>query len=145
MPESSSSSRESAWRDERCWRRMMQPLTRGAGLHVYFKHQAGLPLYLDKSIRSEFWHFQLPLTKIYCLFVALQTEFLLQRFSQNHVYLWLHCSSCLCLGCKPHSSVYFLSFQILLAPSILSSLSSKKTSSYSYLFLNPKLSKLTMP
>ena len=31
--------RESAWRDKRCRRRTMQPLTQGAGLHVYFKHQ----------------------------------------------------------------------------------------------------------
>ena len=31
--------RGSAWRDERCQREMMQPLTRGVGLHVYFKHQ----------------------------------------------------------------------------------------------------------
>ena len=31
--------RESAWRDERCWWRMIQPLTQGMGLHVYFKLQ----------------------------------------------------------------------------------------------------------
>ena len=71
---------------------------------------SGSLLYFDKSIRSEVWHFLFPLTQIYCLIVALQTEFLLQRFSQNRVYLWLHCNSCLCLGCIPHSSVYFLSF-----------------------------------
>ena len=68
---------------------------------------SGLLLYFDKSIRSAVLHFQLPLTQIFCLIVALQTEFLLQRFC---VYLWLHCNSCLCLGCIPHSSVYFLSF-----------------------------------
>ena len=71
---------------------------------------SGLLLYFFKSIRSEVWHFQLPLTQIYCLLVILQTELLLQRFSQNRVYLWLHCNWCLCLGCIPHSSVYFLSF-----------------------------------
>ena len=71
---------------------------------------SGLLLYFDKSIRSEVWHFQFPLTQIYCLIVALQTELLLQRFSQNRVYLWLQCNSCLCLGRIPHSSVYFLSF-----------------------------------
>ena len=71
---------------------------------------SGLLLYSDKSIRSVVLHFQFPLTQIYGLIVVLQTEFLLQGFSQNHVYLWLHCNSCLCLGCIPHSSVYFLSF-----------------------------------
>ena len=42
---------------------------------------SGLLLYFDKSIRSEVWHFQFPLTQIYCLIVALRTEFLLQWFS----------------------------------------------------------------
>ena len=69
-----------------------------------------LLLYFFKNFRSEVLHFQLPLTQIYYLLVVLQTKFLLQWFSQNHVYLWLHCNSCLCLGCIPHSSVYFLSF-----------------------------------
>ena len=69
-----------------------------------------LLLYFFKNFRSEVLHFQLPLTLIYYLLVVLQTKFLLQWFSQNHVYLWLHCNSCLCLGCIPHSSVYFLSF-----------------------------------
>ena len=71
---------------------------------------SGLLLYFFKSIRSEVLHFQLPITRIYYLRVALQTEFLFQRFSQTRVYLWLHCNSCWCLGCVPHSSVYFLSF-----------------------------------
>ena len=79
------------------------------GIHVYFKHQVFF-LYFDKSIRSEVLHFQLPLTQIYYFLVVLQTELLFQRFSQNRVYLWLHCNWCLCLGCVPHSSVYFLSF-----------------------------------
>ena len=39
---------------------------------------SGLLLYFDKSIKSVVLHFQLPLTQIYCLLVALQTEFLLQ-------------------------------------------------------------------
>ena len=69
-----------------------------------------LLLYFFKNFRSEVLHFQLPLTLIYYLLVVLQTKFLLRWFSQNHVYLWLHCNSCLCLGCIPHSSVYFLSF-----------------------------------
>ena len=69
-----------------------------------------LLLYFFKRIRSEVVHFQLPLTQIYYLLVALQTEFPFQRFSRNCVYLWLHYNSCLCLGCLPHSSVYFLSF-----------------------------------
>ena len=43
---------------------------------------SGLLLYFDKSIRSEVLHFQLSLTQIYCLLFALQTEFLLQRFSE---------------------------------------------------------------
>ena len=71
---------------------------------------SGLLSYFFKSIRSEVLHFQLPLTQIYNLLVALQAEFLFQRFSQNRVDLWLHCDSCWCLGCVPHSSVYFLSF-----------------------------------
>ena len=71
---------------------------------------SGLLLYFFKSIRSEVLHFQLPLTQIYYLLVVLQTEFLFQGFSQNPVYLWLHCKSCLCLGRISHSSLYFLSF-----------------------------------
>ena len=35
---------------------------------------SGLLLYFDKSIRSEVLHFQLPLTQIYCLIVALQSS-----------------------------------------------------------------------
>ena len=52
-------------------------------------------LYFDKSIRSEVWHFQFPShpdllsSKIF----ALQTEFLLQRFSQNRLYYVLSTSS----------------------------------------------------
>ena len=53
---------------------------------------SGLLLYFDKSIRSEVLHFQLPLTQIYYFLVVLQTEFLFQPFSQNRVYLWLHCN-----------------------------------------------------
>ena len=61
---------------------------------------SGLLLYFFKRIRSEVFHFQLPLTQIYYLLVALQTEFLLQRFSQNvftcdyivtHAYVWAAC------------------------------------------------------
>ena len=54
---------------------------------------SGLLLYFFKSIRLEVLHFQLPLTQIYCLLVALQTEFLLQQFSQNQLYYLLSTSS----------------------------------------------------
>ena len=74
---------------------------------------SGSLLYFDKSIRSEVWHFQFPLTQIYCLHKTLLP------FKQCFCFIdslrilfnsWLHCNSCLCLGCIPHSSVYFLSF-----------------------------------
>ena len=45
--------RESAWRDEQCWQRMMQPLTQGAGLHVYFKIQV-LFYILTKALGQRF-------------------------------------------------------------------------------------------
>ena len=81
----------------------------------------GSLLYFDKSIRSEVWHFQFsPPRFIVSRNHCCPTEFLLQRFSQNQVYyllstssyvsLWSHCNWCLCVGCTPHSSVYFLSF-----------------------------------
>ena len=61
--------RESAWRDERCQQVTMQPLIQ---LSFFFLFQAlGSLLYFDKSIRSEVWHFQFPLTHIYCLHKSL--------------------------------------------------------------------------
>jgi len=45
--------RESAWRDERCQWGMMQPLTQGAGLHVYFKFQV-LFYTLTKALGQRF-------------------------------------------------------------------------------------------
>ena len=70
-------------------------------------------LWQKHYIRSVVLHFQLPLIQIYCLLVALQTEFLLQQFSQNPVYLWLHCNSCFMSGLH----ITFLSlFLIFLNP-----------------------------
>ena len=51
--------RESAWRDEPCWQRMMQPLTQGAGLHVYFKLQV-LFYTLTKALGQRFDIFSSP-------------------------------------------------------------------------------------
>ena len=51
--------RESAWRDEQCWRRMMQPLTQGTGLHVYFKLQV-LFYTLTKALAQRFGIFSFP-------------------------------------------------------------------------------------
>ena len=86
---------------------------------------SGSLLYFDKSIRSEVW-LQFPLTHIYCLQKSLLPFKQSSCFSDSlrivfTIYyllplmcpisnLWLHCNSCLCLGCIPHSSVYFLSF-----------------------------------
>ena len=53
--------------------------------------------------------------------------------------LRLHCNSCYI-----PQFIFYLS-KILFAPSILRSLSPKKASSYSSLFLNPKLSKILLP
>ena len=58
--------RKSAWRDERCWRKMMQPLTQGVGLHVYFKFQV-LFYTLTKALGQRFDIFSSPPTQIYCL------------------------------------------------------------------------------
>ena len=62
--------RESSWRDERCWRRMMQPLTQGTGLHVYFRLQVH-SYTLTKSLGQMFGIFSFPLTQIYCLYKTL--------------------------------------------------------------------------
>ena len=51
--------RGSAWRDERCQREMMQPLTRGVGLHVYFKHQVFFYT-LTKALGQQFYIFSSP-------------------------------------------------------------------------------------
>ena len=87
---------------------------------------SGFLLYFDKCIRSEVWHFQFPRTQIYCLQKSLSPFKQSSCFSNSlrisfTIYyllplmcpvlnLWLHSNSCLCLGCLPHSSVYFLSF-----------------------------------
>ena len=62
--------RESAWRDERCRRVTMQPLIQLSWTACLFQ-ALGFLLYFDKSIRSEVWHFQFPLTQIYCLHKSL--------------------------------------------------------------------------
>ena len=58
--------RESAWRDEQCQWRMMQPLTQGTGLHVYFKLQVFFYT-LIKALGQRSGHFKFPFTQIYCL------------------------------------------------------------------------------
>ena len=58
--------RESAWRDEWCWWKMMQPLTQSAGLHVYFKLQV-LFYTLTKALGQRSGQFKFPFTQIYCL------------------------------------------------------------------------------
>ena len=62
--------RKSAWRDERCRWRMMQPLTQGTGLHVYCKLQI-LFYTLTKPLGQRFGIFNFPLTQIYCLYKTL--------------------------------------------------------------------------
>ena len=117
--------RESTWRDEPCQRRMMEPLTQGAGLHVYFKLQV-LFYTLTKALGQRSGHFKFPFTQIYCLHKTLLpfkqsfcfsdslrigfTIYYLLLLMCPILNLWLHCNSCLCLGCIPHPSVYFLSF-----------------------------------
>ena len=51
--------RESSWRDKRCRQRMMQPLTQGTGLHVYFKLQV-LLYTLTKALGQRFGIFSFP-------------------------------------------------------------------------------------
>ena len=51
--------RESAWRDEPCQQRMMQPLTQGAGLYVYFKHQVFFYTF-TKALGQRFDFFSFP-------------------------------------------------------------------------------------
>ena len=85
--------RISAWRDERCQRRRTQPLTQGSGLHVYFKLQV-LFYTLTKALGQSFDIFSFPsprfiVSRNHCC----PSEFLFQRFSQNHVYYLLSTSS----------------------------------------------------
>ena len=61
--------RDSTWREGRCQRVTTQPLNfLGLG---NFISSLRFFLYFNKSIRSEVWHFQLPLTQIYCLHKSL--------------------------------------------------------------------------
>ena len=66
----------------------MQPLTQGAGLHVYFKHQVFFYT-LTKALGQRFDIFSFPHPDLLSpeIIVVLQTEFLLQGFSQNPVDL----------------------------------------------------------
>ena len=65
---------------------MMQPLTQGVGLHVYFKLQVFFYT-LTKALGQRFDIFS-PRPDLLSpeIIVVLQTEFLLQRFSQNWLY-----------------------------------------------------------
>ena len=51
--------RGSAWRDEQCQWKMMEPLTRGMGLHVYFKHQIFFYTF-SKTLGQRFYIFSSP-------------------------------------------------------------------------------------
>ena len=51
--------RESAWRYEQCQWRLIQPLTQGTGLHVYFKHQVFFYT-LTKALGQRFYIFSSP-------------------------------------------------------------------------------------
>ena len=79
---------------------------------------SGLLFYFNKSIRSEILHFQLPLTQIYCLHKSLLP--LNHSYIVTHAYVW-----------AAYHIPQFIYLSILLAPSILSSLSPNKASSYS--------------
>ena len=58
-------------------------------------HASGFILYFDQSIRSKFDIFSFPQPDLLSpeIIVVLQTEFLLQRFSQNQLYYLLSTSS----------------------------------------------------
>ena len=68
----------------------MQPLTQGTGLHVYFKLQV-LFYTLTKALGQRFDIFSFPHPDLLSpeIIVVLQTEILLQRFSQNQLYYLL--------------------------------------------------------
>ena len=82
--------RESAWRDEQCRQRMMQPLTQGEGLHVYFKLQV-LFYTLTKALGQRFDIFSslsprfiislLPLKQSSCFSNSLRIMF-------TYAYVW---------------------------------------------------------
>ena len=88
--------RESAWRDERCWRGMMQPLTQGAGLHVYFKLQV-LFYTLTKALGQRFDIFcspsprfivsLLPFKQSSCFSDSLRIVFTCD-YIVTHAYVW---------------------------------------------------------
>ena len=72
---------------------MMQPLTEGVGLHVYFKLQVFFYT-LTKALGQRLTFSVPPHTDLLPpeIIVALHPEFLLQRFSQNWVYYLLSTS-----------------------------------------------------
>ena len=71
---------------------MMFILTQGAGLHVYFKLQVLFFFFffntLTKALGQRFDIFSFPHPDLLPteIIVVLQTEFLLQQFSQNRLY-----------------------------------------------------------
>ena len=68
----------------------MQPLAQGVGLHVYFKLQVFFYTW-TKALgqRFDIFSFSHPNLLSPEITVVLQTEFLLQRFSQNLLYYLL--------------------------------------------------------
>ena len=74
-------------------RELMQPLTQGVGLHVYFKHQVFFYT-LTKALGQRFDIFSFPHPDLLSPEITVVlTEFLLQRFSQNQLYYLLSTSS----------------------------------------------------
>ena len=100
--------RDSAWRDGRCRQVMRQPLS-FLWTACLFQAYDSL-LYFYKSIRSEVWYFQFPLTQIYFLHKSLLLFKQSSCFSDSLgisliiyylpplmcpiVNLWLYCNSC---------------------------------------------------
>ena len=99
--------RDSTWGDGRCWR-MRQPFS--FLLDCLFISSLRFSFILFKSIRSEVWHFQFPLTQIYYVYKSLLLFKQSSCFSDSLgisliiynlpplmcpiVNLWLHCNSC---------------------------------------------------
>ena len=100
--------RDSTWREERCWREN-EAASQFSWTACLFQAYESL-LYFYKSIRSEVWHFQFPLTQIYYVHKSLLlfkqsfcfsdslgisfTIYYLLPLMCPVVNLWLHCNSC---------------------------------------------------
>ena len=106
--------KESAWRDEQCRWRMMQPLIQGAGLHVYFKLQV-LFYTLTKALGQRFDIFSspsprfiislLPFKQSSCFSDSLRIVFTCD-YIVTHAYVWAayhipQFISYLCKSCLP--------------------------------------------